>query len=460
MTSLNPATHLSPRPRQALGASRHLSYFAPRSPVGLWAMGFTFCCGISTLLSVSGFGPIYLLTFFGFVGLFTVLYPHASLRANARNAVFWLFPAWLFMSAGWSNIPDRTIHSSLLVVPTFVAGIALGGIADRRAVNAGAAIAMTLYIAYSVAVSATTGFADTGSGGIALTGFGSGKNFYGHLAAMSLLMAPSLFSYVREDYGRLALGIGIFGIAVSVYALIGSHATGSLLASLIGCATYPAVLLFRRIAWQWRIVLMAGTVGILVLYLSFGDELREMVFQAVLTKFNKDTSLTGRTTLWDFADRLIAQHRMLGYGYGSFWQTSNPDAWTVWRMMGVQPNSGFNFHNTFRELMIDGGLVALSIYVGVFGFALFRTVMRSLRTGELIDAVRLSFIVYYVVRMPVESTGIGGPSLDSILLLAFLSVPLPSKVRDGSDKKSATGFRTRSRFLALRPSLQLRGGYS
>jgi exopolysaccharide production protein ExoQ len=423
---------------------------------GVWAMGFTFCCAISTLLSVSGFGPIYLLSFFGFSGLFILCYPHLALQANIRNAVFWLYPAWLFMSAGWSNIPDRTTHSALLVVPTFLVGITLGGISDRRAVNVGAAIAATLYIAYSVAVSSTTGFSDTGSGGTALTGLGNGKNFYGHLASISLLLAPSLFSYARAEYGRVAVAFGLFSIAVSAYALIGSHATGSLLACIVGCATYPAVLLFHRIAWQWRVVLLAATVGLLILYMTFGKELSDVVFQTVLAKFNKDTSLTGRTTLWDFADRLIAQHRILGYGYGSFWQTSNPDAWTVWRMMGVAPNSGFNFHNTFREILIDGGLVGLVIYLGTFGLAFVRTALRSLRTGELIDAVRLSFIVYFVVRMPVESTGIGGPSLDSIMLLAFLAVPVPTKAATIPSGQSEPRFRERPRSLALRPSMQWR----
>jgi exopolysaccharide production protein ExoQ len=456
VTGLNSNPFSLSQPRNALRASRHLSPFAPRMATGMWAMGFTFCCAISTLFSVSGFGPIYLLSFFGFTGLFILCYPHLALRANSRNALFWLYPAWLLMSAGWSNIPDRTTHSVLLVVPTFLAGITLGGISDRRAVNIGAAIAAALYITYSVAFSSTTGFSDTGSGGIALTGFGNGKNFYGHLSAVSLLLAPSLFSYARTQYGRLAVIVGLFSIIVSSYALIGSHATGSLLASIIGCATYPAVLLFRRIAWQWRIVLISATAGILILYLAFGEDLKDIIFQTVLAKFNKDTSLTGRTTLWDFADRLIAQHRILGYGYGSFWQTSNPDAWTVWRMMGVAPNSGFNFHNTFRETLIDGGLVGLVIYLGTFGFAFVRTALRSLRTGELIDAVRLSFIVYFVVRMPVESTGIGGPSLDSIMLLAFLSVPVPTKAAAISTEQAEPRFRTRPRSVALRPSVQLR----
>ena len=456
MTTLKSTAFPASFSREPLNAPRHLSYFAPRLPDGPLAIGFAFCCAFSALLSVSGLGPIYLLSFFGFAGLFTLVYPYASLRANARNAAFWLFPAWMFMSAGWSSNPDRTIHSSLLVVPTFIVGMALGGIADRRAVNVGAAVAAILYITYSVAVSSTTGFSDTGSGGTALTGLGSGKNFYGHLAAISLLLAPGLFSYAWEEYGRVAVAAGLFGIAVSIYALLGSHATGSLLASLIGAATYPAVLLFRRIAWQWRVVLLSATAGMLILYLSFGEELKDMVFQAVLAKFNKDTSLTGRTTLWDFADRLIAQHRLLGYGYGSFWQTSNPDAWTVWRMMGVAPNSGFNFHNTFRETLIDGGLIGLIIYLGTFGVAFVRTALRSLRTGELIDAVRLSFIIYFVIRMPVESTGIGGPSLDTIMLLAFLSVPLSGKASAAVSNEAEPRFRTRARQLPLRPSLQFR----
>jgi exopolysaccharide production protein ExoQ len=191
-----------------------------------------------------------------------------------------------------------------------------------------------------------------------------------------------------------------------------------LLALMVMAAAY----LFSRLSWQFRAVLLVAVVGVLLIFLIFGQQLQDEVFAKVLRTFNKDTSLTGRTTLWAYADRLIASHFWLGYGAGAFWHWLNPDAWTLWRMMGVAPMSGFNFHNTFRETLIGTGAIGLALYFASYGFLYVRTAWRALISGDPLLAIGVGFITYFVVRMPVESTGIGALSVDSIILLMFLSV--------------------------------------
>ena len=429
--------------------ARHFEYFAPRLPNRWTSAAFGFAMSACLLAASAAGVRAGIIGFFGLTAALVLLFPHAVVRANVRNACLWLFPAWALFSTQWSVDADRTLHQVSLLLPTIVGGIALGGLPHRRAVGAGAALALGSYIAFSIAYGATVLFSDTGSGGTALRGITTGKNYFGHLAAMSIITAPMLLTIARDRWRMPIIGLTGAIMAIGAFALVKSHATGSMLSTVMAFMVMAAVLLLRRFSWQFRIVLIAAVVGMLVLYVNFGEQLQDQLFETILKTFNKDVSLTGRTVLWDFADRMIAEHRMLGYGYGAFWFYTNPEAWTVWRMMGVQPMSGFNFHNTMRDTLIEGGWVGLVLYVVGFGYGLFRTVTRALVRGDLLSAVGLGFITYFIVRMPVESTGIGAVTVDTLLLIAFLCTTVTDERRGGT-REAPTDFRTAPRQPAER----------
>lgn len=424
---------------------RHFNYFAARLPNEAVCVAFGFALS-ACLLAASAAGiRSGIISFFALTGLIALLYPHAVVWSNGRNALLWLYPAWTLFSILWSVDPARTTHQVLLLLPTIAAGIILGGMPHRAAVGAGAALALATYIGYSLAYGASVLFSDTGRGGEALTGITTGKNYFGHIAATSLMTAPLLMTFARGRWIVPVAGAMLFIIAASGFALWKSHATGSMLATIVAFMVLAAAMVFRLLSWQFRIVLVAAILGVIVLYVNFGEQLQEQLFAAILKTFNKDVSLTGRTVLWDYADRLIAEHRLLGFGYGAFWYYSNPEAWTIWRMMGVQPMSGFNFHNTMRDTVIEGGWIGLAMYVVGFGYALIRATSRALTGGDLASAVGLAFITYFIVRMPVESTGIGAVTVDTLLLITFLSVTLAER----KAPRVANGpFRTTSRELA------------
>lgn len=428
----------------AIEPKRHFEYFAPRLPNHMVSAAFGFGMSVCLLAASAAGMRSGIIGFLALTAAIVVLFPHAVVRANVRNAVIWLYPAWALFSTQWSINPDRTVHQVLLLLPTIASGIALGGMPHRRSVGAGAALAFAAYMAYSVAYGASVLFSDTGRGGSALSGITNGKNYFGHLAAMSLLVAPMLLTVARGRFVGPVIALTGAIMAVSGFALVQSHATGSMLSTVLAFIVMVAVLIFQRFSWQFRIVLVAAILGILVLYVLFGEQLQEQLFATILKTFNKDTSLTGRTVLWDHADRLIAEHRMLGYGYGAFWFYTNPEAWTIWRMMGVQPMSGFNFHNTLRDTLIELGWVGLAMYVVGFGYPLLRTISRALVRNDLISAVGVAFMTYFIVRMPVESTGIGAVTVDTLLLIVFLCSTVTEEKGDGIPE-SGNRFRTAPR---------------
>jgi len=410
--------------------NRHFHYLAPRLPNAWLSFVFAFAIGVCLLASSAAGTTAYFVGrsgavgFLGVTAVMALLFPYGFLQSNARNPLLWLLPLWGLFSATWSINPDQTLHSFRLFMPTVAAGIAVGGMLERRGASVGLALALTAYMIYSVGFGGFVGFADTGAGGDALAGVTGGKNYFGHLSANAFMMTPVFLVLAVGRWRGPALVFTAAAMLLSGFALWKSHATGSILATAIAFTVMASALLFRRLSWQFRIVLFAAVTGVILLLMFFGQALQDEVFEKVLRTFNKDTTLTGRTVLWDYADRMIQTRFWLGYGSGAFWHWMNPDAWTLWRMMGVAPMSGFNFHNTFRETLIGTGAVGLALFFVTYGIPYVRLAWRSLSTGDPLLALGLGFVTYFVVRMPVESTGVGPLSIDSIVLLMFLSVAI------------------------------------
>ena len=442
------AATVSSRPQLRFGAglSRHFVTMGPLMPSDWWAFFFAFVLAGTSLDGVIGGGAKAILSYIAAAAALGLLFPSVLVQSAKRNLALLAYPAWAALSYAWSNAPPKTLHDALLVAPTMVAALALGGIPKQREVNLGAAAAMFGFMAASVVASGTVGFSDTGAGGEAMTGFGSGKNFFGHLAAMSVILSPSFLAFRNTRFGGLMMLAAFVDFVVSLYALIGAHASGSLMCTVLAFAVLLVVVSFTRVNWGVRLLLLAGLGAAIVMYVSFGQQLQDELFNAVLAKFNKDPGLTGRTAIWEVADRLIPEHRWLGYGYGAFWYPNNPDAWVIWRMMGMGATPYFNFHNTARETLIATGVIGFGIYVATFGSAFVATAYRGLTAGDLSSGIRLGFICYFVARMPVESTGFGGLTFDATALIAFLCAPVrPASSRAVPDAARAVAPRRLAR---------------
>jgi O-antigen ligase len=74
-----------------------------------------------------------------------------------------------------------------------------------------------------------------------------------------------------------------------------------------------------------------------------------------------DSTLTGRTVIWDFALSEIARKPLLGWGYKSFWLVGG-DAPSILDAPGwvkTMPNA----HNGYYDMMLEMGYVGLAILV-------------------------------------------------------------------------------------------------
>jgi exopolysaccharide production protein ExoQ len=146
---------------------------------------------------------------------------------------------------------------------------------------------------------------------------------------------------------------------------------------------------------------------------------------------NKDPTLTGRTALWFYADRLIWENPIYGIGYDAFWvrtnavavalfNTANGGGWTDFASDGPI-HMGFSFHNLFYEVAVElggPGVVAATIYImTAFGFA-----VRWMRSGLSSESIFFFTVMVFVLIFQTQNVDlfVTFNMLNCLFMIAFL----------------------------------------
>ncbi len=85
-------------------------------------------------------------------------------------------------------------------------------------------------------------------------------------------------------------------------------------------------------------------------------------FREAMYMLGRDTTLTGRTELWRFAQEMLQDNFLLGYGYAAFWYgLYGPASYytTGWGITSV--------HNGWLEVMLDVGMLGLLMMIYLAG---------------------------------------------------------------------------------------------
>lgn len=256
----------------------------------------------------------------------------------------WLLMSLIFISLAWSPEPvisfKRAIQMvGVLLISLLVARSTLQGedLLAKLCIPAGAFIAIGL--ASAVLTPATAFDVDH-----AMRAISSHKNTWGQFSLLSCLVF--LFSWLRNTKQLWFL---VIGLAPSFISLVLSKSTTSLLTFLLISGAVTVWMLLRYPGMLGKMILIAG---VLVAALAFHgflvftgewplDALSRNLFKAT----GKDSSLTGRTFLWELMYAEIAKHPWLGTGYGGFWtSTAGASAILVSHLNWgppVQAHSGF-----------------------------------------------------------------------------------------------------------------------
>ena len=368
-------------------------------------------------------------------------------RLVGARAFLLTVPIFLLASAIWSDAPGSTLRYGSQVLVTVLLGLVLSLSPRRREVLAGICLAFAAYVLVSIAFGS---FVGTGVGTLrAFAGLNDSKNFVAEIAATGLLSSVAALAICVRDR-RIVLGLAALGaIALELYVTVLARSAGALIALTVGLSIFAVLLALTRLPSGWRAatlaVLAIGGALVLALFSSLIKEAQS----TVLGVFDKDPTLTGRTYLWYRAHQMIAEKPWFGHGWAAFWRQGNIDAEGLWRFAGITDRSGFNFHNTLIELLMQVGwigttVILLTILVGV-GLLL----RRFLAEPRIIHAYWLALIAFELTRTPYESVGPAPFYFSTVLVFAGLG----SAFFTASDGAGAP-VRAAMASAPLRPSLR------
>jgi O-antigen ligase len=285
-------------------------------------------------------------------------------EAFGNNAWIWLFILYEGLSAVWSDVPLTSFKrwSKALGDPVMVLVLCTDPVPSR-------AIAATIkrcgYILIPLSLLFCKYYEAWGRkidnfGGSTYTGVTTDKNMLGYLLfSLGLFFLASLTSIsTRQRSNGIKLICSDRAIDLLLLLMIGwiagiADSQTAMVALIVGSAVIlPSNIAAIRKRF-WLFAMLAVIVGAMTeAIFTISDQL----FASV----GRDTSLTGRTGLWETVLREPV-NPLIGVGYSSFWLGERLERF--WAMYRTSPP--IQAHNGYIEVYVNLGLIGLCLLAGV-----------------------------------------------------------------------------------------------
>jgi O-antigen ligase len=305
------------------------------------------------------------------MGVLCLLHFRGVLSIALRNPIPLLFMCLVLISALWSIHPDVSARRGVGYVLTIMVALYLSARFDF------ATMLRLLSVSFVIsAISSAVFVVAFPSYGIMQVAelAGDWRGVFAHKNQLGAVMAVAVFvelCYLVACSGRQLWRFGLVLLFLALVVL--SNSRSSLLMSLGYTAGIGLYVIWR----------MNKLVGIACITVSLFFSVCVLAFFLVDTDFafnllGKDPTLTGRTTLWAFVFDLIGQRPILGWGYRSMWDPSDPMSVRIDQAVGyIVPHS----HNAFLEIALQLGWVGVTLMVLMI-CALLRRGIRSQANGS------------------------------------------------------------------------------
>ena len=200
------------------------------------------------------------------------------------------------------------------------------------------------------------------------------KNFYAMKMLIGMISAFSVAMNKNEHAGLRLMALIL--VPVDFYLIMAANSATSLIMAILALF----MLIFGQALWVnvknvqgFRAIIVGVAIGS-----AAGGGLFAMgafnitSLDSALGVIGKDSTFTGRTALWDQAERTSAEHPLLGVGAASFWQYDVGDAQTLSINDGKGAGTKLGFHSSYLEAQVHLGYVGLSCLVLVVAITLWK----------------------------------------------------------------------------------------
>jgi exopolysaccharide production protein ExoQ len=221
-------------------------------------------------------------------------------------------------------------------------------------------------------------------------GFFLGKNYLGEFSGIVFLLA-----FHETLHSGLRRAVGIVVVAIAFFLLFMSDSKTAFGLALAVPLLAGLTLLVRK---KTRISPAVILLLIPLLYLLLSS-VSNFSIERISYMLYGDSSLTGRTVIWDFANYEIARRPLLGWGYQSFW-LAGPGAPSIVDAPGwvrAMPDGHNGYVDTKLELGYVG-LVLLLVFVIITLHGVGRLADRHPARAWLVLSLALYVIVYNFIE--------------------------------------------------------------
>lgn len=282
---------------------------------------------------------------------------------------YWILPFAIFacMSFTWSAAPGVTLRAGIQYVTTIICALIASRTIDARTFLSGVSIGVALVLLYSL------GFGDYHydplDGSYSFVGAFSSKNQLGFFASLGVYFVFASFLIVRTS--RLWRCIALLCGILSAYCLVASSSATSVIATLATLVITAVVGIVLKFSPKNRRSFFLFGLAIALVLMAVA--INSGAIDLVLGAFGKNSTLTGRTYLWQEGLRASRQSPLMGIGYQAYWVQGFSEAERLWNEFYITARSGFHFHNTYIEVLVELGyvgfvLICLVIVGVVLGF--------------------------------------------------------------------------------------------
>lgn len=310
--------------------------------------------------------------------------PHVISALVLRNWPLLLFVGWAFLTSFWSENQVYSMNRTGRMLISLLYGVY---ICERYGKDDFYRIVIFAILLGLVASLLVTIFVPGLSRVTDLRGAWRGayahKNNLGAVAALGIL-----FAFLSP--ARRVVGTPLFALLAcgSVIAMLAANSVSPLVAVSIGIA----LSVYFRVAATGgqldRLIALVGAALLAVLAAGLSQ-----VLASNLEFLGRDSTLTGRTAIWDFADMMIGIKPLLGWGHGA-WNDPGFQKVVLSRLGWPSPHA----HNVWLDIRLQLGLPGLVFAIFMSGLAAFRCVKLVMWAVTTEHLLWIACLVYLSLR--------------------------------------------------------------
>ncbi|NJK58389.1 MAG: O-antigen ligase family protein [Pleurocapsa sp. SU_5_0] len=280
-----------------------------------------------------------------------------TLSVLSQNKLIWILMGVICFSYFWSVNPEQTLRFALYALGTTSFGLylAIRYTLRQQLSLLGWTYGLLLILSLLLVVAIPQYGLMAGVHEGALRGVFTHKNQFG--AFMALGSVVFFLNAIQGEklswiyWGLLALGCGSMVMSQSTTAL------ATFLVMLMLCIIY------RIFRWRYEVMLSAilavTIIGIIALIWVAGYIGADSFFSSL----GKDSTLSGRTDIWQYVWDQIQLRPWLGYGLAAFWNGYEGPSGYVQLAMRI---AVIYAHNGFLDIWLSIGLIGLSVFLAGF----------------------------------------------------------------------------------------------